>query len=51
MEGNYYRVKKDGGIWQLVFNTPSHTPMEEVVVSVQGILLKNGLPPFLSQIG
>jgi hypothetical protein len=51
IEDNNYRAEKDGGIWRLVFNTPLHTTMEEVVVSVQGILCKNGLPPFLSQIG
>jgi hypothetical protein len=49
-EGNLYRAEKDGGIWRLVFNTGT-IDSEEVVASVQGILSKNGLPPFLEQIG
>jgi hypothetical protein len=48
-----YRAEKDGGIWRLVFNTDQddHEASEEVVTSIQGILCKNGLPPFLDQIG
>ena len=51
--GSPYRAEKDGGIWRLVFNTLQHCDdaTEEVVASVQGILCKNGLPPFLDQIG
>jgi hypothetical protein len=50
-----YHVEKDGGIWRLVYDTGS-TPdsddgPEEVVASLQGILSKNGLPPFLDNIG
>lgn len=51
MDGSPYRAEKDGGIWRLVFNTDQHDATEEVVTSVQGILCKNGLPPFLDQIG
>ena len=51
--GSPYRAEKDGGIWRLVFNTlqQGDDATEEVVASVQGILCKNGLPPFLDQIG
>ena len=47
-----YRVEKDGGIWCLVYDagSTSNGP-EELVVSFQGILSKNGLPPFLDNIG
>jgi len=51
IEGNQYRAEKDGVIWRLVYDTPPNTATEEVVTSIQGILCKNGLPPFLSQIG
>ena len=50
-DGTPCRAEKDGGIWRLVFNADQHEAAEEVVVSVQGILIKNGLPPFLDQIG
>ena len=49
-----YRAERDRGIWRLVFNNTSEqteNATEEVVSSVQGILCKNGLPPFLDQIG
>jgi hypothetical protein len=57
-EGIPYRAKKDGGIWRLVFNNISVQPAsasesatEEVIMSIQGILCKKGLPLFLDQIG
>jgi hypothetical protein len=53
-EGSPYRAEKDGGIWRLVFNNTYEQPesaTEEVVASVQGILCKKRLPPFLDQIG
>jgi hypothetical protein len=45
-----YRVEKDGGIWRMVLYDGPDGP-EEVVASLQGILSKNGLPPFLENIG
>jgi hypothetical protein len=49
-----YRVEKDGGIWRMVYDAVSTSDgpgPEEVVASLQGILSKNGLPPFLENIG
>lgn len=46
-----YRVEKDGGIWRMVYDTSTPDGSEEVVASIQGILSKNGLPPFLDHIG
>ena len=54
-DGSPYRVEKDGAIWRLMFNPSSKSVQddatEEVVASIQGILCRNGLPPFLDQIG
>ena len=47
----FHRVEKDGGIWRMVYDTSTSEGSEEVVVGVQGILSKNGLPPFLDYIG
>lgn len=47
-----YRVEKDGGIWRMVYDAGSTSDApEEVVASLQGILSKNGLPPFLDNVG
>ena len=46
-----YRVEKDGGIWRMVYDASTSDGYEEVVASVQGILSKIGLPPFLDNLG
>jgi len=46
-----YRIEKDGGIWRMVYDASTSDGSEEVVTSIQGILSKNGLPPFMDNIG
>ena len=45
-----YCIEKDGGIWHMIYNAPISDGSKEVVASVQGILSKNRLPPFLDNI-
>lgn len=44
-------VEKDGGVWRMVYDASTSDGSEEVVASVQGILSKIGLPPFLDNMG
>ena len=44
----FHCVEKDGSIWHMIYDASTSDGMgsEEVVASIQGILSKNGLPPF-----
>ena len=41
-----YRGVRDGAIWRLAYSIDNQGGVEEVIMTIQGILCKADLPPF-----